>query len=317
MVRSVWHFIIALMFSSGRLLVADEQSCPSEQMTSRLHFKVDIVAPSSKNDHSPLPDTWKPGWWPWVIPDWDFYRSDLVWENGSQSYPKSGKGIADSGVHAALTCHYEGIMTLHVAGMRRYLAGGIQPHKQPIYEPICNSWVAGSDFPNNPASDLLLSFYDLPAGCYRLTSYHNCFNGRRFGDNPTGVEYSEARMPEPPMPSIKVYSMKKVVTNYFERPLATRTLPKGKPYGTSLEKIMVPGKQGSGDVKQTVHAENVRVQQEETDANLKPSVVEFTTDGSPLVVVYSGGAGKRDDLRPHRHGGYAVLNAFELIQLAE
>ena len=46
------------------------------------------------------------------------------------------------------------------------------------------------------------------------------------------------------------------------------------------------------------------------------SVTEFTTDGSPLVVVYAGGSGKRDDLRPHRRGGYAVLNAFQLIQLS-
>lgn len=27
------------------------------------------------------------------------------------------------------------------------------------------------------------------------------------------------------------------------------------------------------------------------------------------------GRGKRDDLRPHRRGGYAALNAFQLIPL--
>ncbi|MHC4150436.1 MAG: hypothetical protein ACYSR5_13270, partial [Planctomycetota bacterium] len=53
-----------------------------------------------------------------------------------------------------------------------------------------------------------------------------------------------------------------------------------------------------------------------TDAELKPSIIEFTTDGSPLVVVYAGGCCKSDDLRRHRKGGYAVLNAFELIQLS-
>ena len=53
-----------------------------------------------------------------------------------------------------------------------------------------------------------------------------------------------------------------------------------------------------------------------TDAELKLSLIEFITDGSPLVVVYAGGCCKSDDLRPHRRGGYAVLNAFELIQLS-
>ena len=54
-----------------------------------------------------------------------------------------------------------------------------------------------------------------------------------------------------------------------------------------------------------------------TDTELEPSLIEFTTDGSPLVVVYAGGCCKRDDLRPRRRGGYAVLNGFELIQLAD
>jgi hypothetical protein len=135
-----------------------------------LHLKVDFAAPTSKDNSAPIPATAKQGWWHWTIPDWDFYRSDLKWEDGTSSYPEGGPGIAGSGVHAAITNHYEGIMTIWVAGMRRYLAGGIQPEKEPIYEPMCNSWIAGSDFPDNPTSDLLLSFYDLPAGRYRLVS---------------------------------------------------------------------------------------------------------------------------------------------------
>ena len=58
------------------------------------------------------------------------------------------------------------------------------------------------------------------------------------------------------------------------------------------------------------------VQQVQMDSRLQPSTIEFTTDGSPIVVVYAGGSGKSDDLRPHRRGGYAVRNAFEFVQLS-
>lgn len=280
-----------------------------------LHLKVDVAAPRGEGDRRAIGSTAKAGWWSWVFPDWDFYRSDLVWEDGSQRYPEKGPGIAGSGVHAAISCHYEGIMTLHVAGMRRYLAGGIAPEKKPIYEAMCNTWIAGSDFPNNPSSDVLLAFYGLPAGRFRLVSYHNSFNGRRFGDDPTGVEYTEARVPEPPMPSIRVYSLQRLATEYFERPVDPKELPKGKEHGTSYEKFVVPGMEGMGKVKQLRKAERVSIQQVKADAELVPSIVEFETDGSPAVVVYAGGSGKSDDLRRHRKGGYAVLNAFELIEL--
>ncbi|MCH7688957.1 MAG: hypothetical protein IH899_20155 [Planctomycetes bacterium] len=309
---------IAAFLATCRHGSLEQQTGLAEKQESALvHLKVDFAPPSSKTNANPIPGTAKQGWWHWGMPgNWDFYRSDLTWEDGTSRYPEAGPGIAGSGVHAAITCHYEGLMTYYVAGMRRFLAGGLQPQKQPLYEPICNSWIAASDFPNNPSSDLLLSFYGLSAGKYRLLSYHNSFNCRWIGDNPTGVECSQAKQPEPPMPSIKVYSLKTIVSEYFERPTEIGKLPKGKTYGTSQRKVIVPGMQGTGNVKQTLEATNVVIQQVKTDAELKPSIIEFTTDGSPLVVVYAAGSGKNDDLRPHRKGGYAVLNAFELIQLS-
>ena len=308
----VWQLAMVSIFMAG--CTAAPATKAGDAKPGLLHLKVDFAAPSGKDDPKPIAGTTKESWWHWVIPDWDFYRSDLTWEHGKGRYPKGGPGIAGSGVHAAVTCHYEGIMSIYVAGMRRYLAGGIQPEKKPIHEPICNTWIAASDFPNSPSSDLLLSLYELPAGKYRLLGYHNSFNGRRIGDDPTGVEYSQTKEPEPPMPSIKVYPMKTILTDYFKR--QADALVKGRTYGTSEGKIIVPGKQGTGDVKQTLEAKNVVIQQVKTDAELKPSIIEFTTDGSPLVVVYAGGCCKSDDLRRHRKGGYAVLNAFELIQLS-
>jgi hypothetical protein len=308
----VWLLTMVFIFMAGCTCCPEART--SDAKPSLLHLKVDFAAPSGRDNPKPIPGTIKPGWWHWVLPDWDFYRSDLKWEDGSRKYPKDGPGIAGSGVHAAISCHYEGIMTIYVAGMRRYLAGGIKPEKEPIYEPICNTWIAGSDFPYSPSSDILLALYDLPAGKYRMLSYHNNFNGRRIGDGPIGVEYDEAREPEPPMASIKVYSIKTIMTDYFE-PKAD-ALVKGVTYGTPEGKLIVAGKQGTGNVKQTLEAKDVVIQQVKTDVELQPSTIEFITDGSPLVVVYTGGCCKGDDLRRHRKGGYPILNAFELIQLS-
>jgi hypothetical protein len=272
-----------------------------------INLKVDFAPPSGKNNPKPIPETVKKGWWTWVNKgQWDFYRSDLKWENGGGNYPKGGPGIAGSGVHAAMTCHNEGIMTYHVAGMRRYLAGGIQPHNKPKFDPICNSWLAASDFPGNPGSDLLLAFYDLPAGEYKLVSYHNSFNCRRIGDEPTGVDCENAGRPEPPMKAIVAMAVKDVKTNY-----------PGSRHPKEPDKLMVKGKMGSGNVKQTLEAKNVPVQQVKKDSELKPSTIKFTTDGSAVLIVYKSGCCKGDDLRRKRKGGYAALNAFELIQLSQ
>jgi len=303
----VWQLAVIFIFMAGC-------TAGPASKAKLLHLKVDFAAPSGKDNLEPIAGTAKPGWWHWVVPDWDFYRSDLVWEDGRGRYPEDGAGIAGSGVHAAITCHYEGIMSVYVAGMRRYLAGGIQPEKKPIYEPICNSWIAGSDFPKSPSSDILLALYGLAAGKYRLVSYHNNFNCRRIGDDPTGVECQQVKQPEPPMRSIKVYPVKTVLTEYFEQQKGA--LVKDQTYGTPEDKFIISGKEGTGKVEQTVKAKDVVIQQVKSDSELKPSIIEFTTDGSPLMVVYRGGCCKSDDLRRHRKGGYAVLNAFELIQLS-
>jgi len=317
----VLQFVVVFVFLAvcGTVLAAEmaaKACCPKAGCAAEagpLHLKVDFTAATSEDNPKPIAGTTKDGWWHWIIPDWDQYRSDLKWEDGSGKYPKGKPGIAGSGVHAAITNHYEGLLTVSVAGMRRYLAGGIQPINKAIDDPICNTWVAASDFPSNPSSDLLLSFYDLPAGKYRLKSYHNNYNGRRVGDGPTGVEYDTQKQPEPNMPSIKVYPMKTILKDYFKR--TDDATVKGKSYGTPEDKMMIADNLGTGNVKQTLEAKDVVIQQVTSDAKLKPSIIEFTTDGSPLLVVYAGGCCKEDDLRRGREGGFAILNAFELIQL--
>ncbi len=293
-------------------LAADSAKAPAKSKNGLLHLKVDFAPPSSKTDMTPTPGTAKEGWSHWVIPGlWDYYRSDL----NRQSFAQDGPGKSGGKVQAAVSCQYEGLLGISVAGMRRYLAGSVQPHGKALYEPIRNSWISATDFPQNPGSDLLLPVYDLPPGEYRLVSYHNAFNSRRVGKDPTGVESVDIVEQEPPMPSIKAYSIKTIVTEYFE-PRAG-ALIKGKTYGTPQKRIVIPGNEGSGNIKQTLEAKAIVIQQVKTDAELKPSVIEFSTDGSPVVVVYAGGCCKNDDLRKGRKGGYAILNAFELIQISD
>ncbi|MHC4214192.1 MAG: hypothetical protein ACYSWP_12545 [Planctomycetota bacterium] len=304
--------VIVLLAGCAAVPVAEEATKPCCAKAGPLHLKVDFTVATGQDNPKPVAGTTKDGWWHWINPGWEQYRSDLKWEDGTGEYPKDKPGIAGSGVHASITNRYEGLMTVSVAGMQRYLAGGIQPINKPIDDPICNTWVAASDFPQNPGSDILLSFYDLPPGNYRLKSYHNNYNGRRVGDDPTGVEYDTQKEPEPPMPSIKVYPIKTILKDYFNQ---TAVIIEGRGHGSPQDKLIVPGKEGTGNVKQTLEAKDVVIQQVTSDAKLKPSIIEFTTDGSPLVVVYAGGCCKSEDLRGHHKGGYAILNAFELIQL--
>ncbi len=304
--------VIVLLAGCAAVPVAEEATKACSAKAGQLHLKVDFTVSSAQDNPKPVAGTTKDGWWEWINPGWEQYRSDLKWEDGTGEYPKDKPGIAGSGVHASITNRYEGLMTVSVAGMRRYLAGGIQPINKPIDDPICNTWVAASDFPQNPGSDILLSFYDLPAGNYRLKSYHNNYNGRRVGDEPTGIEYDTQKQPEPPMPSIKVYPIKTILKDYFHQ---TTVTIEGRGHGSPEDKMIVAGKEGTGNVKQQLEAKDVVIQQVTSDAKLKPSIIEFTTDGSPLVVVYAGGCCKSEDLRGHHKGGYAILNAFELIQL--
>ncbi|MFO7776572.1 MAG: hypothetical protein R6W89_12315 [Candidatus Hydrogenedentota bacterium] len=306
---------LAVGATASTLLILPSESKAEDTQPSRsqFHLKVDFAARSGPDTMDPIPETVKDGWWTWTLRDWDFYRTDLNWHDGGASYPDDS-GIDGSGVHAAITCHYEGIMAIHVAGMRRYLAGGIQPEKEPIHDPLANTWVAGTDFPGRP-SDILLGLYHLPAGEYRLLSYHNSFNARRFGDNPTGIEYRFTNNPQHPMPAIRVYSMKSVMDDYIEE--TDDTLVKDQTYGLPDKQIVIGDLVGTGDVTQTLVATDVEIQQVTDDSELVPSVIEFTTDGSPLLIVYEASHEGNCDIRPHREGSYAALNAFELIQLSD
>ncbi|MHC4616574.1 MAG: fibronectin type III domain-containing protein, partial [Planctomycetota bacterium] len=60
---------------------------------------------------------------------------------------------------------------------------------------------------------------------------------------------------------------------------------------------------------------NVQPQQVTTDAELVPSLIKFSTDGSPVLILYKAGCCEPDPVRPTRTGGRGILNAFELVQV--
>jgi hypothetical protein len=47
---------------------------------------------------------------------------------------------------------------------------------------------------------------------------------------------------------------------------------------------LLPESERTGDIKQTLEAKNVVIRQATMDAQLKPSIIEFATDGSTPVV---------------------------------
>ena len=62
-------------------------------------------------------------------------------------------------------------------------------------------------------------------------------------------------------------------------------------------------------------AYNVQPQQVTTEAELVPSLIKFSTDGSPVLILYKAGCCEPDPVRPTRVGGRGILNAFEIRKI--
>ena len=293
-------------------------------------FRVDLAMPTSQECSKPCTDIWpgtaKEGWWPWAAPSWHpLYRSNLVWEDGSEwqevteSFPENGPGINGTGVHSSLCCVYEkyriGDMGLRVCALRGYLSGDYYGNSYTItgevrHDPICNTWVQGSDRPLNPWENILLTFYGLDAGVYELYSYHNHFDCFRVPgtDEPTLVECSRQSNPQPNIESIKAYPVRFSADLYDVPYLGTHPV-------YAPERFMIEGRMGSGDVETVEAAYDVEIQQVTSDDELIPSRMKFRTDGSAVLIIYEAGCCGSDSVRPGRDGGKAILNAFRLVQL--
>ncbi|MHC4616695.1 MAG: choice-of-anchor Q domain-containing protein [Planctomycetota bacterium] len=273
-----------LVFVLATLLIAG----PAEG----LHLKVDLALPQWGTD-VPWPGTAKEGWWPFVAARWaDMYAHDCVWEHDSQVEG----GIDNSGVHAMLSCGYEGQGGLHAKDLCRCsLAGDCPPSGNIVGEPIANTWYRCVDWPGPEVGDIVLILADLPAGVYELTSYHN-----HWEPGPDDPRCCRCVSPMPPMPSVTA------------NPLPTVEQGCKPPDKPGYEELCHCGT--GGGVTAIENAYDVPVTYAYSDGEVSKSVIRFQTDGSEVLVIYEAPDwGFPDCARPGREGGRAILNAFELV----
>jgi len=156
----------------------------------------------------------------------------------------------------------------------------------------------------------------LPPAEYALIGYHNRFKGARNSGQPHWEcfcpdacgEYTCNH--ELPMASIEATSLAEA-----------RFL-----YGGNYEWQKLAGSYDLGNadgVELIQGAYDVEIQHATSDDELVPSLITFRTDGSPLLVVYTGTCCVEDDIRNtqnsgfNRQSGRAILNAFRLVLLED
>jgi len=270
-------------------------------------IKVDLAHPDCPDANIIRPETAKPGWWIWACDGWaDMYRCDHCWEEGIENGPKpTGPGIAGTGIHAGITVFYEGDGGFKVVGLTSALAGSLCPTGSPVYGPICNSWYYGMDFPEGDGHSIQLALHDLRPGAYTLYSFHNHFGCYRVPgtDDPTLIRCDCFCDVVPPMPVIRAMSVKEArELPYQDQDPFQKLFP-------GIDWMTGPFPEGVVSLQE---AYNVQPQQVTSDEELVPSVIKFTTNGNPLLVMYRAGCCQPDPIRPSRVGGRGVLNAFVL-----
>jgi len=259
-----------------------------------LMLQVDLAVPKWGTSE-PMPGTAKPGWTAWADSRW----ADLYSHDGATLENAGGTPI-----DIRMTIGKDGMGALKAKGMRMFsMAGDGPPSGKPDGDPICNTFYQSADWASHSGNSLewgniVLLFSDIPAGEYELYSYHNCFyHCDRYETSCLGtIKYRGffmADAPEQgPMPAIYAQSLP----------------PNGLP---DYEGWSMPSGTGKG-VTAIKNAYNVHCQHVDSDAQLQPSLIQFRTDGSPVLVVYE--APKFFiDYRDYP-GGRAVLNAFRLIK---
>ncbi|MHC4498983.1 MAG: LamG-like jellyroll fold domain-containing protein, partial [Planctomycetota bacterium] len=141
---------------------------------------------------------------------------------------------------------------------------------EPFYvDPICNTWVLG-----NPDAHLVLWGEGLLAGAYRVLTYHN------------RTDLGEPDDPVMPKVCVETYCAANNIARFGR---------------DRIDDIAAPLDDDCFGVIPTANDVNVAIQQETSDANLVPSVVEFiiAEDGTPVHIVYEA-----------PEAGEAVVNAF-------
>jgi hypothetical protein len=260
-----------------------------------LAVQVDLAVPKWGSSE-PIPGTAKDGWTIWAARAWaDLYSHDN----------QRIENVGGTSIDFQIALGNEGMGCLKAKGMRMSArGGGGKPSGKVLGDPLCNTWFESADWASYGAApagfwgNVLLCISDLPAGVYKLHSFHNHFyHCDRYEDSCVGFVkhrggFYKTAVEQGPMPAVHVMA------------LPPKILP-------GYDKWGLPAGTGKG-VESLQNAYNVSATPVDDDWKLSPSLVRFRTDGSAVLVIYEA---PRDywDYREYP-GGRAILNAFRLIR---
>ena len=272
--------------SSGKVVKGDIWQFSTEGI---LDLKVDLAVPQWYDRSKPRPGTAKPGWVIWASERWaDMYMHDGAWLPSGNGTDKDG--ILGSGVQLFLDNGKGGNGAVMAKGIcRGGLAGDLPPYGKAEGDPIANTYFYSCDWAGQKNGDAFLLIRGLPAGEYKMTSYHNhwepCTQQTR------NCHLCESWMP--PMPSVTA------------NPVPAEPLPG---YGSWA----LPKGTGKGVIA-LENARDIKVSSVLSDDEVTRSFIRFTTDGSDVLIIYEAPDNTYPDrARSGREGARGILNAFHL-----
>jgi len=271
--------------SSGKVVKGDTWKFSTVGM---LDLKLDLAVPQWYDRMKPRPATVKPGWYALCHPGWaDMYMHDGVWLPIGKTTPDP-EGILGTGIQLFIDNGGGGNGAVMCHGLCRGGLGGDLPvFGIPEGDPIANTYFFSCDWAGQKTGDGLVLLRGLPAGVYKVKSYHNHWEPskqqtRNCHDHVSGM---------PPMPSV-----------------SANPVPPGGLPGSGL------ALKGAGKgVISLLEAKNVKVSSVLSDDKVTTSLIEFSTDGSDVLIIYEAADNTYPDrARSGREGARGIWNAFEL-----
>jgi len=211
-----------------------------------------------------------------------------VWLPLEESQKIDPKGILGTGIQLLIDNGKGGNGAVMGHGLcRGGLAGDLPVFGIPEGDPIANTYFFSCDWAGQKTGDGLVLLRGLPAGVYKVKSYHNHWEPskqqtRNCHDHVSGM---------PPMPSV-----------------SANPVPPGGLPGSGL------ALKGAGKgVISLLEAKNVKVSSVLSDDKVTTSLIEFSTDGSDVLIIYEAADNTYPDrARSGREGARGIWNAFEL-----
>ena len=246
-------------------------------------------------------------WTETAKPGWTIWGAGTGWGDMMQHDFRAIENLDGTAIDASITILAEGRGSLKVKGLcMDGISGDTAPTGTPEGEPIANSWYYAQKNATFPRSNVVLTLYDLPAGEYALTSYHNYWEPcSSFDRKCTDCEPNYLE----PMPVVRAMSFADGFE--YEEWLGAEHEGVNWQWHDAFNKIRgQAGPEYGTNVIAVQNAYNVQPSWVYEDKDVATSVIQFFTDGSPVMVMYE--APEYEDAMSLFVGGRGVLNAFEL-----